>query len=57
MGEGLTPEIDGILRRRMIRVPKEIDAVSGIRIFGKLIKSIVFTQMWQLFAIVMLMQL
>lgn len=43
MGEGLTPEIDGILRRRMIRVPKEIDAVSGIRIFGKLIKSIVFT--------------
>ena len=43
MGEGLTPEIDGILRRHMIRVPKEIDAVSGIRIFGKLIKSIVFT--------------
>ena len=43
MGERLTPEIDGILRRHMIRVPKEIDAVSGIRIFGKLIKSIVFT--------------
>ncbi|NLO09961.1 MAG: hydrolase [Clostridiales bacterium] len=38
-----TPEIDGILRRHMIRVPKEIDAASGIRIFGKLIRSIVFT--------------
>lgn len=37
------PEIDGILRKHMIRVPKAIDQVSGIRIFGKLIKSIVFT--------------
>lgn len=37
------PEIDGILRRHMIRVPKVIDQVSGIRIFGKLIKSVVFT--------------
>ena len=27
----------------MIRVPQEIDAASGIRIFGKLIRSIVFT--------------
>jgi hypothetical protein len=43
MGDRITPEIDGILRRHMIRVPKEIDTVSGIRIFGKLIKSIVFT--------------
>lgn len=38
-----TPEIDGILRRHMIRVPKVIEQVSGIRIFGKLIKSVVFT--------------
>lgn len=37
------PEIDGTLRRHMIRVPKEIDQASGIRIFGKLIKSLVFT--------------
>jgi Dihydrodipicolinate synthase/N-acetylneuraminate lyase len=37
------PEIDGILRKHMIRVPKEIDAASGIRIFGKLIRSIVFS--------------
>lgn len=37
------PEIDGNLRRHMIRVPKVIDEVSGIRIFGKLIKSLIFT--------------
>lgn len=37
------PEIEGNLRRHMIRVPKVIDQVSGIRIFGKLIKSLVFT--------------
>lgn len=43
MGDRMTPEIDGILRKHMIRVPKEIDAASGIRIFGKLIRSIVFT--------------
>lgn len=43
MGDRSTPEIDGILRRHMIRVPKEIDSASGIRIFGKLIRSIVFT--------------
>ncbi|HHT57547.1 hydrolase [Herbinix luporum] len=43
MGDRLTPEINGILRRHMIRVPQEIDAASGIRIFGKLIRSIVFT--------------
>ncbi len=37
------PEIDGNLRRHMVRVPQVIDQVSGIRIFGKLIKSLVFT--------------
>lgn len=37
------PEFDGILRKHMIRVPKVIDQVNGIRIFGKLIKSLVFT--------------
>jgi len=43
MTQGFTPEVEGILRKHMIRVPKEIDAASGIRIFGKLIKSLVFT--------------
>lgn len=37
------PDIEGNLRKHMIRVPKVIDQVSGIRIFGKLIKSLVFT--------------
>lgn len=43
MGDRPTPEIDGILRKHMIRVPKVIEQASGIRIFGKLIKSLVFT--------------
>ncbi len=43
MKHSFTPEIEGNLRRHMIRVPKVIDEVSGIRIFGKLIKSLVFT--------------
>lgn len=43
MSEVIAPEIDGVLRRHMIRVPKEIEQASGIRIFGKLIKSLVFT--------------
>jgi len=37
------PEIDGNLRRHMVRVPEIINEASGIRIFGKLIKSLVFT--------------
>lgn len=37
------PEIEGTLRKHMVRVPKVIEEVSGIRIFGKLIKSLVFT--------------
>lgn len=43
MGDRNIPEIDGILRKHMIRVPKEIDQASGIRIFGKLIRSLIFT--------------
>lgn len=43
MGGKFVPEIEGNLRRHMIRVPQVIDQVSGIRIFGKLIKSLVFT--------------
>lgn len=37
------PEIHGILRRHMVRVPEVISQVSGIKIFGKLIKSVLFT--------------
>lgn len=33
----------GNLRKNIIEVPKIIDACSGIRIFGKLIKSLIFT--------------
>ncbi|BCN29797.1 hydrolase [Anaeromicropila herbilytica] len=37
------PEIEGNLRRHMIRVPRVIEQASGIRIFGKQIKSLIFT--------------
>lgn len=37
------PEIEGMLRRHIIKVPEAISAASGIKIFGKLIKSLVFT--------------
>ncbi len=43
MSEQFIPEIEGNLRKHMIRVPKVIEQVSGIRIFGKLIKSLVFS--------------
>ena len=37
------PEIHGNLRKHMVRVPEIINEVSGIRIFGKTIKSLIFT--------------
>lgn len=37
------PEIQGNLRKHMIKVPEIINHVSGIKIFGRLIKSLVFT--------------
>lgn len=37
------PEIQGNLRKFMLTVPEEIHKASGIRIFGKRIRSIVFT--------------
>ncbi len=37
------PEIQGNLRKHMVHVPEVINQVSGIRIFGKTIKSLVFT--------------
>ena len=44
MAENLyIPEISGPLRSFMLKVPEEIQQASGIRVMGKLIKSIVFT--------------
>ncbi len=37
------PEIHGNLRKHMVRVPEIINQVSGIRIFGRLIKSLIFS--------------
>lgn len=37
------PEIQGNLRKHMVLVPTAINEVSGIRIFGKLIKSVLFS--------------
>jgi hypothetical protein len=37
------PEIKGILRRHMIEVPDVIREASGIRIFGKRLKSFIFS--------------
>ncbi len=37
------PEIHGNLRKHMVRVPEIINEVGGIRIFGKTIKSLIFT--------------
>lgn len=41
--EMMIPEIEGNLRKHMIRVPEIINTAPGIRIFGKLIKSILFS--------------
>lgn len=43
MKNGYIPEITGSLRKHMVRVPEIINEASGIKIFGKLIKSLVFT--------------
>lgn len=37
------PEINGTLRKFMLKVPDVIERASGIKIMGKLIKSLVFT--------------
>lgn len=43
MNNNLVPEIDGRLRKHMVRVPEIISSVRGIKIFGKLIKSLLFS--------------
>lgn len=39
----LVPEYNGSLRKHNITMPKAIESASGIRIFGRLLKSFVFT--------------
>ncbi|MGI6160598.1 MAG: hydrolase [Christensenellales bacterium] len=39
----IIPEISGALRKQMLRVPDVIRQASGIRIMGKLIRSLVFS--------------
>ncbi|MDR1260208.1 MAG: hydrolase [Oscillospiraceae bacterium] len=39
----MVPEINGKLENRMIKVPEEIEQVCGIKIFGKLIRAVVFS--------------
>lgn len=41
--EKFVPEIQGNLRKHIVKVPEVIKQVSGICIFGKLIKSLIFT--------------
>ncbi|QNM06840.1 beta/alpha barrel domain-containing protein [Qiania dongpingensis] len=41
--EKYVPVIEGNLRKHMVLLPEIVEEASGIRIFGKLIKSLVFT--------------
>jgi len=43
MTEQNIPEYSGVLRSHMIEIPKLISRCGGIRIFGRLIKSLVFS--------------
>lgn len=39
----LVPEYNGNLRKHNIKMPKAIESATGIRIFGRLLKSFIFT--------------
>ena len=41
--EKFVPEYSGVLRSHMVEIPKPISKCGGIRIFGRLIKSLVFS--------------
>jgi len=43
INEQIIPEYSGVLRSHMIEIPKPISKCGGIRIFGRLIKSLVFS--------------
>ncbi|TQQ85007.1 hydrolase [Peptacetobacter hominis] len=42
-GETVVPVIESRLKQRIVNVPKEIDRASGIVVFGKKIKSLIFS--------------
>lgn len=43
MKEKFIPEIEGTLRKFMLKVPEPIAECSGIKVFGRLIKSVLFS--------------
>ncbi|HZK38852.1 MAG TPA: hydrolase [Clostridia bacterium] len=43
MEERFVPELEGSLRKFMLKVPKPIENCTGIRVFGRLIKSVLFS--------------
>ncbi|WP_313628364.1 hydrolase [Enterococcus italicus] len=43
MGNKFVPEVTSVLRQDIVKVPEVIKDVSGIRVFGKRIKSILFS--------------
>lgn len=43
MNDGKIPEINGVLHKFMLKVPAEVYKCSGIKIFGKRIKSLLFS--------------
>lgn len=43
MNEKFVPEIKGVFRNHLIEIPKVIRNASGIRVFGKRIKSFIFS--------------
>lgn len=43
MSDQFVPEIDGYLRKFMLKVPEPINSCSGIRVFGRRIRSILFS--------------
>jgi len=43
MSEKFVPEYSGVLRSHMVDIPDSISQCGGIRIFGRLIKSLVFS--------------
>lgn len=43
MNNNIPPEINGMLRKFMLKVPEVINNCSGIKIFGKIIRSILFS--------------
>ena len=43
MEEKKIPEIEGYLRKFMLKVPPAINKCTGIKVFGRLIKSVLFS--------------